>query len=144
MEIWKDVEGYNWLYKISNLGRIKSFYSYRWKNERLMILWVLKQWYSYLTLCINKSQNVNYIHRLVAIHFIPNPDNLPCVCHKREYLDENWALYNGEDNLYWGTHSDNMKDMHKKWRANNHLQLKNPMKWKFWKDHPRYKNINPK
>lgn len=74
--------------------------------------------------------------RLVAQHFIPNPLNLPCVLHKVETLDENWVLYNGEDNLYWWTHSDNMKDMQRKWRSNGYF------KWKFWVDNPKSKPIN--
>mgnify|MGYP003656201962 CR=1 FL=1 len=143
MEIWKPIEWYEGLYEISNLARVKSLNYKNRRYESIMKLWILKWWYSYLTLCINKSRCVKYVHRLVALHFIPNPDNLPFVCHRVETFDENWALYNWVDNLFWGTHSDNMKDMHKKWRANNHLQLKNPLKGKFWKDHPRYKEPLP-
>lgn len=45
------------------------------------------------------------LHKLLAEHFIPNPDNKPCVCHKDD--DKmNWSL----DNLYWGDQSDNNYD----------------------------------
>jgi len=43
------------------------------------------------------------IHRLVAEAYIPNPHNLPCVCHK-----DNNTQNNVVDNLYWGTYKDNM------------------------------------
>lgn len=44
-------------------------------------------------------------HRLVAVAYIPNPDNLPLVCHR----DDN-PLNNHVENLYWGTKSSNLKD----------------------------------
>lgn len=43
-----------------------------------------------------------YIHRLVAEVYIPNPNNLPCVCHK-----DNIRSHNDVNNLYWGTYKDN-------------------------------------
>lgn len=43
------------------------------------------------------------VHRLVALTYIPNPENKPCVCHK-----DNNPLNNKVDNLYWGTVQDNM------------------------------------
>ena len=45
------------------------------------------------------------IHRLLAEHFIPNPDNKPLVLHKDDNR-ENWSL----DNLYWGDWSENNRD----------------------------------
>lgn len=46
----------------------------------------------------------NYkLHRLVALAYIPNPENKPYVCHK-----DNNPLNNSKDNLYWGTQKDNM------------------------------------
>lgn len=50
-----------------------------------------------------------YVHRLVAQHYLPNPNNLPCVCHK----DDNPAN-NHVSNLFWGTYSDNNLDKTKK------------------------------
>lgn len=43
------------------------------------------------------------IHRLVALVYIPNPDNKTCVCHK-----DNVPTNNSVSNLYWGTQKDNM------------------------------------
>ena len=46
------------------------------------------------------------VHRLVALAYIPNPENKPCVCHK-----DNNPLNNNVDNLYWGTQAENMSQM---------------------------------
>lgn len=51
----------------------------------------------------NKSYSVS---RLVALAWVPNPDNKPCVCHK-----DNDLLNNPYKNLYWGTHQENMAQM---------------------------------
>ena len=52
---------------------------------------------------INRSLKVS---RLVALAYIPNPENKPCVCHK-----DNNSLNNNVDNLYWGTQAENMSQM---------------------------------
>lgn len=122
---------------------VKSINYNHTNYTKILVNWFRKHWYSVVNLCDNGSTN-KLVHRLVAQHFIPNPNNLPCVCHKYETLDENGFLYNWEDNLFWGTYSDNMKDMHKKLRwskffSENHPK---PNKWKFWNDHPRSKIIN--
>lgn len=46
------------------------------------------------------------VHRLVALAYIPNPENKPCVCYK-----DNNPLNNHVDNLYWGTQAENMSQM---------------------------------
>jgi len=46
------------------------------------------------------------IHRLVALAYLPNPENKPCVCHK-----DNNPLNNHVDNLYWGTQLENLAQM---------------------------------
>ena len=135
-EIWKDIEWYEWLYEISSL------WSYRnKKSNKILLPNILKTGYSYAHFFINGLKPTARIHRLVAIHFIPNPDNLPYVLHKVETRDENWALYNWIDNLFWWTAKDNAVDCYRKWRQNNYLQLNNPYIWKFWKDHHSSKPI---
>lgn len=62
----------------------------------------LKNGYLAINLSINGNHQAEYIHRLVAEAFIPNPNNLPCVNHK----DEN-RLNNNIDNLEWCTIADN-------------------------------------
>ena len=133
-EEWKPVIWYEWRYQVSNIGKVKSLnYKRTWK---IKILNPTKDWhYSRVRLWKLKKN----IHRLVAIHFIENPFNLPCVLHKKEDLDERWFLYNWVDNIYWGTYSDNAKDRENKWRWN---KINFPWKWKFWKDHNCCKIIN--
>ena len=57
----------------------------------------------YLRVKINGSTHL--VHRLVALTYIPNPENKPCVCHK-----DNNPLNNNVDNLYWGSVEDNIRD----------------------------------
>lgn len=60
--------------------------------------------YSYVELRINKKKKKGLIHRLVAMAFLDNPDNKPCVNHK----DGN-KQNNSIENLEWCTYSENMK-----------------------------------
>lgn len=132
MEEWKDIFGYEWYYSINNLGDIKSLHF--WKEK------ILKQnnnidWYSRIQLKKNGSVKSYLVSRLVAEAFMPNPSNLPCVCHKDETLI-NWYLNNSVDNLWWWTYKDNVIDKFKKGRANNNYFCKDhPMKWEFWEKH---------
>lgn len=128
-EIWKDIIWYEWLYQISNLWKVKSLLL--WK-ERILGLRKI-QHYTKFSLYLNWLIKTVTAHRLVAINFIPNPDNLFCVLHKDETLDENWLLYNWADNLFWWTQNNNMQDMIKKWRHGNN--------GKFGRDNPTSKQI---
>ena len=101
-EIWKDIRGYEGIYKISSYGRVWSL-----KRKGVVKEKILSQTYNnngYLRISLNKNNKSKSIlvHRLVAQSFIPNPNNLPCVNHK----DEN-KLNNQVDNLEWCTHKYN-------------------------------------
>lgn len=95
MEIWRDVNGYEGLYQVSNYGRVKSLA----KNGRKeLILKLSKTIWGYLDIQLYKNGRNHHerIHRLVAKAFIPNPNNLPQVNH----IDLN-RQNNRVDNLEW-------------------------------------------
>lgn len=142
-EIWKPIIGYEWFYEISNLWRVKSLNYLRTWKEKLLLNSKSRE-KLYVSFYLNWIKKTFLVSRLVAIHFIPNPLNLPCVLHKDETLDERWVLYDWSGNLWWWTHKDNSQDMFKKWRSNNIFIYNHPrsMLWKFWKDHNRSKKIN--
>lgn len=96
MEEWRDVVGYEGLYKVSSLGRVKSL-NYR-NTGKEQILKPYKNNYGYLIVNLSKGgkERRALIHRLVAHAFIPNPYNLQFVNHK----DEN-KLNNCVENLEW-------------------------------------------
>ena len=100
-ELFVDIEGYEGLYQISNLGNVKSFKSVS-KNKILKP--VLRKGYATVILRKNKVNKIHSIHRLLATAFISNSDNLPEVNH----IDGN-KLNNNLSNLEWCTHLENMR-----------------------------------
>ena len=104
-EIWKDIKGYEGLYKVSNLGKIKSLkrnINKRKCDEIIKKPSILPKGYLQMALCKNGNTKYTSIHRLVAEAFIPNPYNLPCVNHK-----DNNPQNNVVSNLEWITYKDN-------------------------------------
>lgn len=100
-EKWRDVVGYEGLYQVSNMGRLKSLH-----YEKSVILnpRTASDGYINVTLTRNGEKKYFRLHILVAQAFIPNPDNLPVVHHD----DDNKANCRA-DNLHWTTHSENTK-----------------------------------
>lgn len=109
-EIWKDIEEYNGMYQVSNLGRVRGVDRYvpnTTKSSRLVTGRLLRdanngRGYRYVTISFNHKRSNHYVHRLVATAFIPNPDNKGQVNHK----DFNKAN-NAESNLEWVSHREN-------------------------------------
>ena len=103
-EYWRPVLGYEGLYEVSNLGRVRSLDTYRkgkngsvrFYKGRILKLSTNGRGYLQVFLCKNRKVKKFKIHRLVAEAFLPNPDNLPEVNHK----DEN-KLNNNAENLEW-------------------------------------------
>ena len=92
-EIWTKIKEYP-DYMISNMGRVKSV---KFGREKILKTGYSRGGYIAIVLCKNGIQKTHRVHRLVATHFIPNPNNLPQVNHK----DEN-PCNNCVDNLEWG------------------------------------------
>ena len=100
-EVFLDIEGYEGLYQISNFGNVRSF---KGKKPRILRPSNPSSGYYYVQLCKNKKVKTHTIHRLVAIHFIHNPKNLPEVDH-RDGNKSNNAAYN----LEWVTRIENVQ-----------------------------------
>lgn len=101
-EIWKDIPNYEGYYQVSNLGKVMSLRSYGGNSRRIMKPCGNGTGYLKVMLCKNSQQKQYLVHRLVAMAFIPNPNNYDFVNHK----DEN-KMNNCVDNLEWCTKSYN-------------------------------------
>ena len=102
MEEWKDVVGYEGLYKVSNKGNVLSCNYYRNSKPHLMKPQKNSNGYLKVVLSKNKKSKQFTIHRLVALAFLPNPDNLEMVNHKDENPENN-----NIENLEWCSRSYN-------------------------------------
>ena len=98
-EEWRDVEGYEGLYQVSTLGNVRSRHSGEWRPLKKA---VGKDDYFTVRLCRNGKTKAFKAHRLVAMAFLPNPNNLPIVEHR----DDN-KLNCHVDNLFWSTYESN-------------------------------------
>jgi len=115
-EEWRDVVGWEGYYIVSSYGRVASlgryvkYYSYtKWLDPCLKQQRMWKNGYFSVTLKKNGKKICASVHRLVAIAFIPNPNNYPCIDHINDNQIDNRA-----SNLQWCTHKmNNSKEHHR-------------------------------
>ena len=110
-EIWRDIKGYEGYYQVSNIGSVKSLErtvrngrGYKIIPEKILEGYDNGNGYLYVKLCKEGKRNQYRINRLVAMAFIPNPNNLPEVNHKDENPKNNCV-----DNLEWCTRQYNVE-----------------------------------
>lgn len=121
IERWKSVEGFEDHYEISTFGNFRSRGRIVAKNkqgERYLPskIRIPKIWGLYYNIGLNNDgfKKNMLIHRMVAIAFVPNPNNYPCVNH----LDGD-KLNNHYLNLEWCTHQQNIEHAFRTGLASN-------------------------
>ena len=105
----KDIKGYEGLYAVTSCGKVWSY-----KSKMFLKPWVSRNGYFMVNLHKDKKIKHCYIHRLVAMAYLPNPENLPQVNHKDENKTNN-CLQNLEwcdasYNINYGTHNEKVSN----------------------------------
>ena len=101
-EVWKDIEGFEGLYQVSNIGNVKSLVNNKGVAREKVLKPTIVSVYLHVNLYKNKTRKTYNVHRLVAKAFLPNPQNYPCVNHR----DEN-GENNNVENLEWCSYKYN-------------------------------------
>ena len=116
-EIWKDIEDYEG-YQVSNLGRVRSLDRYNsrcyWIKGCILKPIMDKKGYLNVGLSKNNQRKAFKVHRLVALHFIPNIENKPEIDHINTikidntiFLNEDGSVNYEKTNLRWVTPKEN-------------------------------------
>ena len=128
-EEWRDIKGYEGKYQVSNLGRVKSLGNNKSKKEK--ILDPKSNMYGYKEVRLSKEgkRKPYKVHRLVAIYFIPNPNNYKEVNHKDENKQNNRI-----DNLEWCSRLYNVR-YSKVWTSNERPVLQYDKEGNFIKEY---------
>ena len=113
MEHWKAITGYEGLYEVSDLGRVKSLNYNHTGKEKILKPQKTNNGYLRVDLCKDGKLKHSKVHRLVAEAFIPNPNNLETVNHKDEVKTNNTV-----SNLEWMSRVDN-----KRYSANKSVKM---------------------
>lgn len=132
MENWKDVKGYEGFYQVSDLGNVRSLARdvYRQNGtfhhhveEKILVPGINRYCYQYVNLCKNGKRKVMTIHRLVAMAFLPNPENKPMINHKDEVKNnnsvENLEWCSAQYNINFGTRNARMIQNRRSYKFGN-------------------------
>ena len=103
MEKWKEIAGYEGIYEVSDLGRVKSLNYNHTSKEKILKQHNNTHGYLKVMLCKDGHGKTISVHRLVAEAFIPNPNNLETINHKDEVKTNNAV-----SNLEWMSREDNV------------------------------------
>ena len=107
-EIWRDISGYEGIYQVSSLGRIKSMdrvdCDNRHRKERILKPRKNSKGYLMVCLCKDGKKKMYKVHKLVSNTFLPNPNKLETINHINEIKTDNRV-----DNLEWMTNKDNVR-----------------------------------
>ena len=98
IELWRDIVGYEGLYQVSDLGRVRSLNYNRTGKIKTLRLCIGKTGYLIVNLCKNGTNKVHKVHRLVADNWIENP--LPEKWDQVNHIDED-KFNNRVENLEW-------------------------------------------
>lgn len=134
-EVWKDVIGYEGYYQVSNCGNVRSmhrtFHAKYLKNTPIVKLngrirkpYLGKDGYYVVNLKKDGASKTFSIHRLVALHFVGNPQNKKCVDHINTCRTDNRA-----SNLRWVSYKENQ---------NNPITKEHLRNSKLGNNHPQY------
>lgn len=125
-EIWKPIRGYEGLYEVSNLGRVRSLArtdtGYRCGRkptyDKELAYYLVRGYYAVVLYKRGKQKHF-LVHRLVADAFIPNPNNYPQINHKDENPKNNIV-----DNLEWctGKYNVNYGKRKEKWLEHENVK----------------------
>ena len=118
-EIWKNIDGYDGKYQVSNLGRIRITKNDKKRKEKIVSQLINKDGYCIIRLSKNKKKKEYFVHRLVAINFIEYKNNFKYLDDEKNKIfnlekltvnhkDEN-KLNNNIYNLEWCTPRYNVK-----------------------------------
>lgn len=108
---WKPIRGFEFYYEVSNFGQVRSLPrvvdhptkgKFRLKGRTLKIS--LRSGYPIVTLTVCAKRTCFKVHRLVALAFVPNPENMPIINHKDGNKQNNYWK-----NLEWSTHKLNIQ-----------------------------------